>query len=329
MKFIFALLAVLALAAAADFQVQNPYITYPSDTLQTEYVSLKNVYSATLNSISYVLSCPDSGITFSYPYGLSYSVVGSILKNVVGYGVFYSVAAANIYTVNVNITYKRGSASTWSYEQHTVYIGVYDDDKREVLDANPSFAGGDDVADDVAADESDLSARTNNIYTTDLGFSAEDEVATWVALHSHTGTSALNSVTFTVVDPTGQVSINYPPSGNGLGSIAANTEKDSSFQVYALYNAIPYNLNITYKYKIGTGSYQYLSYSVPLSISCIGCKREVRLALEDDVLATIPEKQPFQYVYVVAAGAGVAVVAVVAIVGTLLYRRRSTETVSA
>jgi len=326
-KLLFALLSVLAIGAAVDLQIQNTFISFAANQNANEYIAVKNLNSVTtVSSVSYTITPEDSNVLIGYPNGASNSTVGSIQHGATGYGTFYAVGNAGVYNATVYFTYKKGT--TTYHQTNTVILDVYSEDDDGGI--GKKDAEEDNEVAIVNAAEHTLDARTPAIYSLDTGFVTDDSVATWVGFHSKTGSNALNSVTYTVAPDSTSVIIVYPSgTGNSLGSIAANTEKDTSFEIDGPYGE--YNLNITYRYKIGSGSFQTLSYSIPLNIVCDSCGdgigRREYIAVNEVVVA---EKQPFQFVYVAAAGAGVAVVAVVAIVGTLLFRRRSTtETVSA
>lgn len=328
--------ALVAIASCADMTYGPSQFSATDGNTQWQAFQITNTAGVQISSVSFTVSSP--GVSISYPAGQSSSSVGTINNGATGSGQFNTLASTGNYPLSFTISYKKSGVTRSATTSITLVV----------QDGGPSTGKRDEIQVDLEAldaaseleivERSDLSGRDFYVSINTNGVAAEDGAATWNYVTIATGTVAVNSVSYSVVDTAGVVSISYPYSGNSLGSMTNNATKNANFQTQS--NCGYYNLNVTISYKLqGTSSVRRTWKIVLLGVTgpnceggdSLGKRAEMIRANGEDASATGFQSNRVPVEYAVAIGlAGVALVAVFSVVGTMFFmRRRSQETIVA
>jgi len=328
--------AFVAIATCADMSFGPNSFGAVDGTSQWQTLQITNTAGVQLTAVSFTVSA--SGVAIGYPSGSTNSPVGTINNGATGYGQFNVLASTGNYNLNFVISYKK-SGVTRSVTTSILLVVTESGPvtgKREIevdLEALDAAVDAETLA---LAERSDLSGRDFYVAINTNGVGAVDGEATWNYISISTGTVSVNSVTYSIVDTAGVVQISYPYSGNSLGSISNNSTRSANFQ--SLSSCGYYNLNVTISYKLqGTSTTRRTWKIVLLGVTGPNCEggdslgKRAEMIRSADASATGYQSTRIPVEYAVAIGlAGVALVAVFSVVGTMFFmRRRSQETVVA
>lgn len=203
------------------------------------------------------VAIPDSGsIGITYTGGASNCYIGSIAPSATGYGSFQLVGPSGNYNLAFNITYKIEDA--WYNYNKSFPLDITEDDKRsegkQILSLTIDDKG------DVAA----VQLRSEEVTLGPSSYEAESNVPIWQRLVVSAGDSDLEDVSYLIKPDNALVSVQYPPFGNVVGSVAAQSSVSASYQLVG--PAGSYSVNASISYKKDSVSYKYWQI-IPLQIS--------------------------------------------------------------
>lgn len=332
---VFLVAALVAVAYCADMTFSPAGFAGTDSAAQWQALQITNTAGVTLSAVSFTVSSP--GVSITYPGAGSSATVGTINNGATGTGSFNTLAGTGNYNLNFNVLYKKSGVSRSL--QVSIQFAVTNGDggatgKREILDITTQEV---EPLDEALLERSEIAGRDFYVNINTNGVTAEDAQPTWNAISISTGTVACNSVTYTVIDQSQATYISYPyGSGNSLGNIANNSTKYANFQSQSACGY--YNLNVTISYKLqGTSTTRRTWKIVLLAVTGPGCEggdslgKRAEMIRSGDASATGYQSTRIPVEYAVAVGlAGVALVAVFSVVGTMFFmRRRSQENVVA
>jgi len=335
---VLATIALIAYASAYDDLILSPLEFAAYESTNTWFsLLITNNMSVSATSVTFKVYPPGgSVISISYIGAGSDASVGTINSGAGGSGSFAMIGCCDgSYFATVSVNYKKSGISK-QFNQ-TVELDIVDPDgngkKRAAIAPVAEYVEEGQVVEV----RSDLDTRDTYLNIVTSAVYAEAGVATWNAMQVSVGSIQVNNVSFIITSMDGGVTVAYAfPNGNYIGTVAANSNANGYFQTSA--DCGYYNLNATVSYKLqGTSTVRKVWKVILLSVTGDGCEGGDTLGKRSSIVRSDMENasangmRAVPVEYAVAVGiAGVALVAVFSVVGTIfLMKRRNQETISA
>jgi len=333
---VFAAVALFAALISAQDLTLGPDVGFSEYEQTNTWFALAVTNNMAVSATSVTFTCyAGTGNAVSYIGSAPHATVGTISASSTGYGSFAILASApGDYPLTFTVSYKKSGVAKVLNGTLELYVSEMEK-KRDVIPAQVEAEV--ETVSSVVEQRSDLSDRDAYLsIVTDSVYAYAGE-ATWSSLTLSVASIQCNNISFMVTPISSGVAIAYAfPDGNYIGTGPANSNPVGNFQHLA--DCGYYNLNVSVSYKLqGTSTTRRVWKIVLLSVIGDGCeggdtvgKRAAMIRADlEGASANGMNRVPIEYAVAVGI-AGVALVAVFSVVGTMFFiKRRNQETTSA